>query len=123
MLSSLIKCTTQEEYDATLTYIIQQYEKIDWNNKKLVSLLISLLKKAGLKYEHHTNMLKVVDKDPWDSIALIFRVQLKMPSTTNALEATHGHMNKATPRHNNFYKSIVEAIMKKISEHSDMYST
>ena len=34
LLSTLIKCATQEEYDAAMTYIIQQYENIDWSNKK-----------------------------------------------------------------------------------------
>ena len=94
LLSTLIRCTTQEEYDATMTYIIQQYESFDWNNKKSASLLRSVLKKVGLKYEVHKSQLQVVDKERWESIALIFRVPLKMPSTTNALESTHGHMNK-----------------------------
>lgn len=30
-----------------------------------------------------------------------------MPSTTNTLEATHGHLNKRTPRNNMFFSSIL----------------
>ena len=35
-----LKYTTQEEHDAAMTYIIQQYENFGWNNKKSSSLLL-----------------------------------------------------------------------------------
>ena len=116
LLSMLIKATTQEEYDAAFAFITQKYETIDWNNKKLVRLLKSLLKKVGLMYDSKTKRLSILDKERWEGVALLYRVPLHMPSTTNALESTHGHMNQKTPRRNNFFTSlhrIVECIMKK----------
>jgi hypothetical protein len=35
-----------------------------------------------------------------------------MPSTTNALESIHGHLNEATPRRNDFWPS-----MKRLADH------
>ena len=38
------------------------------------------------------------------------RINYKMPSTTNSLESTHGHLNKKTPRNNGFYMSLFRLI-------------
>ena len=116
LLSNLIKATTQEEYDGTIAYMIQQYDKMDWKNKKATSMLVSVLKKVALKYMLETKQIQAIDKERWESVALLYRVSLRMPSTTNALEPTHGHLNKKTPRRNNFYMSImriVQSMMKK----------
>ena len=111
-----LKCTTQEEYDAAMTDIIQQYENFGWNNKQSSSLhlLYKLKVKKVLRYEVHKSQPKVVDEEQWESIALVFRVSLKMGSPTNALESIHRHLNKKTQKLNNFFLSIQrvdEAIM------------
>ena len=74
------------------------------------------MKKVGLKYYPEKRQLLVIDKERWESVALLFRVPLNMPSTTNSLESTYGHRNQKTPRRNNFYMSIyriVQFMMKK----------
>lgn len=34
------------------------------------------------------------------------RVFYEMPSTTNSLESSHGHINSKTPRRNNFWSAL-----------------
>ena len=73
------------------------------NKKWTFSLLSAFL-------NEHTNFRKAdkraYEQERWESVALLFRVPLHMPSTSNSLESTHGHMNQKTPRRNNFYMSI-----------------
>ena len=37
---------------------------------------------------------------------MLDRIEFKMPSTTNSLEATHGQLNRNIPRRNNFFHAI-----------------
>ncbi len=43
-----------------------------------------------------------------------------MPSTTNSLESYHGHLNKYTPRKNNFFSSICR-IASNLNRHNKNY--
>ena len=79
-------------------------------------------KKVGFKFiwpdetKNINGHLVIVDESRWKCVSMKERMQFRMPSTTNALESTHDHLNKKTPRRNNFYMSIyriVTAIMLK----------
>ena len=57
-----------------------------------------------------------MDEDRWDEVSQLMRIKHKMPSTTNALEAFHGHLNDDVPRRNEFWASlfrIITSLMKK----------
>ena len=75
-----------------------------------------MLKKVGLTFDKSEKTTTIIDPQRWQSISLLERIQYRMPSTTNALESTSGHLNSKTPRRNNFFISLqrlVLAIMKK----------
>ena len=112
LLGNLIKCTTEFEYEKAKNFLEKTFSTI--TNKKTIALLNATLKKVGLK--RNGNIITIEDEERWDSVAMIHRLKYRMPSTTNALESTHGHMNQKTPRNNNFFMSIyriVQMVMKK----------
>ena len=80
----------------------KSFAQIDDINVK--KLLTCALKKCGLQYEN--GVISIKDEDSWKSITIKERIAYRMPSTTNALESTHGHLNKKTPRNNNFFASV-----------------
>lgn len=43
-------------------------------------------------------------------MSLFARIPLAMPSTTNSLESSHGHINAMVPRRNNFFNAIYKLI-------------
>ena len=65
--------------------------------------LQKLLGKAGLTYDVESKQIKIVSEHLWSSISQIRRISTLMPSTTNALESSHGHLNKNIPRRNYFW--------------------
>ena len=58
------------------------------------------------------NNIERTDPKRWQQVSLIQRKVYRMPSTTNSLESTHGHLNHERSRRKNFWKS-----MFKISNH------
>lgn len=53
------------------------------------------------------NKIDIKDTKKWDQLSMCCRYNYHMPSTTNSLEGTHGHMNANTPRNDTFYSSIL----------------
>ena len=56
----------------------------------LITLRDKLLKKVGLIFTDNTIIIN--DQKKWKKFALIERINLNMPSTTNSLESYHGHL-------------------------------
>ena len=52
------------------------------------------------------NTLNLVDSERWKQVSMLSRIDFKMPSTTNTLESSHGHLNRKTPRNNSFWESL-----------------
>ena len=67
-----------------------------------------MLFKVGLKFDK--NVLSIDNKEKWRKISLLERINHKMPSTTNSLESTHGHLNAGIPRRKLFWASIYRII-------------
>lgn len=71
---------------------------------KKVNKLNRLLKKVGLKMEN--DHIITIDEERWTEVSMSKRAEFRMPSCTNQLESTHGHLNSAIPRRNKFWPSI-----------------
>jgi hypothetical protein len=70
---------------------------------------------VGLTYGEGKG-LTVEDEARWEAVYLWRRVVMRIPSTTNSLEATHGHLNEVISRRNPFWASLAllfEAIADK----------
>lgn len=61
---------------------------------------------AGLFYNIEEKKIIVNDDILWEHVSQMHRVKYKMPSTTNALEASHGHINASITRRNDFYSAL-----------------
>lgn len=79
------------------------------NEEKFAQLQKSLLT-CGMHFNIETKNIEICNKEQWRAISLIERANYKMPTTTNALESSHGHLNSLIPRRNNFYTSLTRLI-------------
>ena len=68
--------------------------------------LQKMLGKAGLNYDIEKKAIVIINEETWKNISQIERIELCMPSTTNALEFSHGHLNADVPRHNDFWTAM-----------------
>lgn len=51
-------------------------------------------------------LLKITDEEEWLKVSMLQRISFQVQSTTNSLEAMHGHMNHKTPRGNQFFEGF-----------------
>ena len=63
-----------------------------------------------MHFNIETKKIEIVDMERWKTISMLERIKFKMPSTTNALESSHGHLNAIVPRRNDFYTSLTRLI-------------
>ena len=66
--------------------------------------------------------IEIANENRWNQVSMKNRLKMRMPSTTNSLESTHGHLNKKTPRRNNFWQSvyrIVSLMIQKTNSYDD----
>ena len=66
------------------------------------------------------NKISISDSKTWSRVSMIERVKTRMPSTTNALEATHGHLNESTQRRNDFWPSL-HRLVKSINDRTHSF--
>ena len=95
-ISIIIKSATDFELRNALEFYSRKFSELTFEND--INLRDRLLKKAGLKFCNLTNKIIFNDIEKWKKVSLFERVKLKLPSTTNSLEATHGQLNAKVPR-------------------------
>ncbi|KAK8895730.1 hypothetical protein M9Y10_013614 [Tritrichomonas musculus] len=47
-----------------------------------------------------------IDEERWTEVSMSESAEFRMPSCTNQLESTHGHLNSAIPRRNKCFPSF-----------------
>ena len=104
IVSQLVSCTTSAEIEQVKNVMCEEYSHLP---KKQKDVLNVALKKIGWTY---TDTPHIVDEERWDSVSMETRLKYRMPSTTNSLESTHGHMNSDIPRRNELYTSILRIV-------------
>ena len=118
LLNKFIKAASEKDSEYAKTLMINEYRQITDTEK--LKIMQKTLKKVGLMFINES--IEIVDSERWNSVSMLYRKTLKMPSTTNSLESTHGHLNQKTPRNNNFYRSIfriVKHLTKKVKNCQD----
>ncbi len=80
------------------------------NDSVKMELIQKCLLTCGMRFNTENQKIEVCDEERWTSVSLIERVKFKMPTTTNALESSHGHLNKMVTRRNDFYTSLSRLI-------------
>ena len=112
-----------------LEYLLAEFSKefSDFiNDEAKFNLLQKTLASCGMTFNKEESKIEIYNAEQWDSVALIERAKYKMPTTTNALESSHGHLNALIPRHNDFYTSLsrlIKFIIEKTHNFKKSYRT
>jgi hypothetical protein len=98
-----VKCPTENEFRSLKeTYEAEFRDVIEPSRRRLRE---KTLAKAGLIFSEGTIQIKG-DGSRWNAVSMWKRVDLRMPRTTNSLEATHRHLNETISRRNSFWHSL-----------------
>lgn len=98
----LLKCVSEADFNKAKLTLTDEFKNI--TDQKKLTKLNKELNKIGLKFSG--NEISENDSDLWRRCSMVHRYEFQMPSTTNSLEAYHGHLNKKIPRVNEFWSSI-----------------
>ena len=117
-MKNIINCATQFEYFNCINIFSMHLSEIV--DKKPIELtnINKSFKKIGFKF--YNRRLELSDPEKWSQITMLNRVHYHMPTTTNSLESTHGHMNHRTPRRNTFYSSIYRIYNELTAKYSNL---
>lgn len=100
----IIKSCTQFEFDNSIKLYSKLFSSI--TNPSDIQLRDRLLRKAGLIFIQ--NKICIKDFQKWRKFSLLERTKIKLPSTTNSLESTHGQLNSKISRKRNFWQSLFD---------------
>ena len=115
-ICSIISCRSEFELEKLLGEYSKQFAVIEDEKEK--NTLLDQLHKVGLTI--NANQIIISDSKTWSRVSMIERVKTRMPSTTNALEATHGHLNESTQRRNDFWPSL-HRLVKSINDRTHSF--
>ena len=110
-VGNLVSATCEKDYNSLKKTYEDSWQTI--SNEDL-NVLNALLEKVGLQMNGNKIIKK--NEDRWKEVSMIARPDYKMPSCTNQLESTHGHLNSLIPRRNELFtslKRLMDEIVKK----------
>lgn len=101
-ISYLISARSEVELRTLMKLYSEEFAKItDSNDKKRLAIQLHKIGMAFVDGE-----LRIEEVETWNRVSMLARIPTRMPSTTNALEATHGHLNEQIQRRNAFWPSL-----------------
>jgi hypothetical protein len=101
-VGNLVKARSEQEF--TILKQLYEVEFSEIGDARRADLLRRTLKKAGLCFTGAEIVIE--DEQRFDAVSMWRRIGTRMPSTTNSLEATHGHLNEEISRRNPFWASL-----------------
>lgn len=104
----LIQCTSEIDYENAIIQFSEQFTQICLEKPEEITKINLILSKIGHIFTG--DQITIQNDTKWDKISLLRRIKYSMPSTTNTLEAMHGHLNKRSPRRNTFFNSLFRII-------------
>ena len=107
-VKQLLKCTSQFEFENCLQIFSDHFTTICTENPEEFTKINKILLKVGLFFLD--GQITIQNLNKWKKVSLLSRVDACMPSTTNTLEAMHGHINESCPRRNTFFSSMYRLI-------------
>ena len=102
----LVSCKCMKDFETLTKKFNANFQTFSAGEK---TTLNNTLSRLGMKFIN--NEITIVDTDLWSSVSMIQRSTFCMPSTTNAIESIHGHLNEAIPRNNCFFSSLYRIIL------------
>ena len=123
-IGELISCKCITDFDILKKHYAEEFSKFIGTEK--IEILNNNLMKCGLIFDVELKEIKVHDDTLWDHIGLLNRIKYKMPTTTNSLESSHGHLNAKIPKRNDFYTAmsrLIKFVIKKTHNFEQAYQT
>jgi hypothetical protein len=103
-IGHFVKCWTEDEFESLRRIYDVKFQKVTEPN--LRKSWDRTLAKASLGYTEGWFVI-AEDGARWNAVSMLKRSHSRMPSTTNTLEATHGHRNDIVTRRNSFWQSLI----------------
>ena len=107
-VGELVSAKCIKDFDALCKIYVDQFSRVP---SEKVANLTKTLSKAGLAFCPEKKEIIIADFTKWETISQIERIKYAMPSTTNALESSHGHLNARIPRRNNYWSAMLRLVM------------
>jgi hypothetical protein len=101
-VGNLVKCRSEGEFASLKVLYEAEFRAV--SEARRSDLLRRTLRKAGLSFTG--SEIVIEDEARFNAVSMWRRIGTRMPSTTNSLEATHGHLNEQISRRNPFWGSM-----------------
>jgi hypothetical protein len=102
LFMNLVKCRSEAEFLIVKRKCEGEFVKV--TDAKRNDLLRRTLTTAGLAMR--TQEIVIDDERRFHAVSMWRRIETRMPSTTNSLEGTHGHLNEYISRRNPLWGSM-----------------
>ena len=122
-IGQIVAAKCQRDLDTLMETYSQEFAEYVGTPK--MEILNHLLLSGGLFFDEEKKKIIINDDVIWEHVSQMHRAKFKMPSTTNALESSHGHLNAKIPRRNDFYSALsrlIQFIMKKEHNYQKAYA-
>ena len=116
-IGELVSAKCHKDFDKLREIYSKQFSQYIHTEK--IQDLQKILAKAGLVFNVEKNTIDIANHEIWESISQIERINFAMPSTTNALESTHGHLNADIPRRNEFWSAMMRLVQFVLSKENN----
>ena len=103
VVSKIIECDNTISLNSNLIHCSSYLLKLMEIGIKQ-SLINDILGKIGMQFIDGT--IIIINEHIFNSISMIQRKNLGIPSSTNHIESSHGHINRITPRKRNFFTTL-----------------
>ena len=107
-IKEILKCTSEIDLNNSIQQFSQQFTTICLECPDEIIKISKILSQIGLIF--NGDQITIENDDKWKKVSLLRRIPYHMPSTTNTLEAMHGHLNKRSPRRNTFFSALYRII-------------
>lgn len=102
-VSKLVSCRCSKDFESLSGHYNSIFENF---NSSELKTLENTLNYVGLTFK--SKEIDYIDLKRWNEVSMISRAKYSMPSTTNSIESTHGHLNENTPRRNCFFHLYID---------------
>lgn len=118
-ISFLLKCASDFELKNCIQNLSQNFFNICFQNPPEYTKINQILGKIGLFFSGY--QFYIENDNRWEEVSMHRRIKYGMPSTTNTLEAMHGHLNKRTPRNNTFFRALLRINKNLNAKYSNIF--
>jgi hypothetical protein len=106
-VADLVPSRTVDEFERMCILFQPKLQTLLADSETLLARASAQFTKAGLGLTL-TGAIRIDRAERWEQISQSIRMEYRIPPTTNALESIHGHLNERTPRHHDFWPSLIQ---------------